>query len=1062
MKSNGRDPTELQADGQEPAFEALVERLDRLWAAEPRGVDPGSNGLLCTGTRIGKYAIQRCIGQGSFGIVYLARDTELARDVALKFPRIEVLLDAEKRRRFHREATAAAAFDHPLIVPTYEAQLEGPLPYIASAYCAGPDLSAWLAQRTNEVDPRDAAGLAAQVADALQFAHDRGIVHRDIKPGNILLAAGSGIQSDRADLRDLVPRLTDFGLAKLCEASLDETRASLLIGTPLYMAPEQMGPTNGAVGPATDIYALGVILYELLCGQTPFSGGSYFEVLDGIRETDPPSPNKLRPDVPRDLAVICLKCLSKNPSERYASAAELSADLRRYLCDLPIHARPASLANRVSKFSRRHRTLVRAAILCCVLLTIVLAVSVVTINRSRTHAISALDETAELLYTADMTAAYRTWEKSWSDEVRQILDRHRPRAGEPDRRGLEWHLLSDLVRPPESIVLSGHRGAVNEISVFPDHERLASVGDDGTLRIWNADSGEQLACTQLTADALHSVAVAPDGRFVAAGSTTLYLVDLAAPGNAKELLHREETIESLCFKPDGQTLAAATRYNGVFLVTVDGQLINHMAGNARARTLQYLPQIRKFLVPNRNDSIRGVGTIELWDEHLTHQERRYSTFTGPFAGVVSIAKASPCEKFVAATDEYDPRTHFFERDTGLRIASTRNARDQSRDLDYASDGNSIAVGYRNGIVERYRLYPRGSAQLEIDDRPLVIKAHGGEVRCVRFVDAQTLATCGEDGRIVVWSLNSIDKEVALALDESRPVGFELSPDANLLFYSSNADLLVANLATQEILFRTRIPDGAYYPDWAPGGDQIAVRMGFENAVTILDRSGTKVHIVPHEFPPEDIAYSPAGDILATIDDQYLQLFSVSDGSSIHKMRLPGKGKVLAFSRDGRFLAYGGQFGRIGVMELPSYEVKLQLECQSEAKSLQFSPDDSTLATAHEDSSFLLWDLETGRLRRTLDGHERPVHDIEFSPDGRTLLSASIDHAIRLWSVKYGRSYGVLHRGDSRLINYADARLSLSKDGRRLAVCIRRQETQPAVLIQDVTTHAGDNNQVPSR
>jgi serine/threonine protein kinase/WD40 repeat protein len=1057
MKANGRDPTELQADVAEPAFEALVERLDRLWHCEPRSADAGSNGLLCEGTRIGKYAIQRCIGQGSFGIVYLARDTELARDVALKFPRIEVLLDAEKRRRFHREATAAAAFDHPLIVPTYEAQLDGPLPYIASAYCAGPDLSAWLAQRTNNVDPRDAAGLVAQIADALQFAHDRGIVHRDIKPGNILLTAGNGIQSDRAELRDLVPRLTDFGLAKLCEASLEETRASLLIGTPLYMAPEQIGPANGTVGPATDIYALGVILYELLCGQSPFSGASYFEVLDGIRQTDPPSPKKLRPDVPRDLAVICLKCLSKNPSERYASAAELAADLRRYLRDLPIHARSASLANRLSKFSRRHRTLVRAAILSCLLLTIVLAASVVAISRSRTHALSALEETAELLYTADMTAAYRTWEKGWSDEVRQILDRYRARAGEPDRRGLEWHLLSDLVRPPDSIVLSGHRGAVNEIAVFPDHERLASVGDDGTLRIWNVANGEQLAHVKITGDALHSVAVAPDGRFVAAGSRTLYLVDLAAPGNAKELLHRDETIESLCFKPDGKILAAGTRYNGVFLVRVDGQIIHHMAGNARARTLQYLPNSRKFLVPNRNDSIRGVGTIELWDEHLAHMERRYNTFTGPFAGVVSIAKASPCEKYVAATNEYDPRTHFFERDTGQRIVSTRNSRDQSRDLEYAPDGNSIAVGYRNGIVECYRLYPRGSTQLEFDDRPLVIKAHGGEVRCVRYVDARTLATCGEDGRIVVWSLNSIDKDLVLALDESRPVGFELSPDATLLFYSSNADLLVANVATQEILFRKRIPEGAFYPDWAPGGDQIAVRMGFDNAVTILDRSGKKVRIIPHEAPPEDIAYSPAGDILATIDDQFLQLFSSRDGSSIHKKRLPGKGKVLTFSRNGRFLAYGGQFGRIDIMELSSYEVKLQLECQSEAKALQFSPDDSTLATAHEDSSLRLWDLETGRLQRTLAGHERPVHDIEFSPDGRTLLSASTDHAIRLWSVKFGRSYGVLHHGDSRLIHHADARLSLSKDGRRLAVCIRRQKAQPAVLIQDISTRSGESN-----
>jgi WD40 repeat protein len=302
----------------------------------------------------------------------------------------------------------------------------------------------------------------------------------------------------------------------------------------------------------------------------------------------------------------------------------------------------------------------------------------------------------------------------------------------------------------------------------------------------------------------------------------------------------------------------------------------------------------------------------------------------------------------------------------------------------------------------------------------------------------------------VWRLASVDQELAVALDESRPVGFELSPDGTLLFYSSNADLLVANVSTQEILFRTRIPDGASYPDWAPGGDQIAVRLGFENAITILDRSGTTLRVIPLGGRPEDIAYSPAGDILATIYEEFLQLFSSHDGSSIHKMRLPGKGNVLGFSHDGRFLAYGGQFGRIGVMELSSYAVKRQLECHSDPKALQFSPDDSTLASAHEDSSIRLWDLETGSLRRTL-GNERPVHDIQFSPDGRTLLSASIDYAIRLWSVKYGRSFGVLHSGDSRVPHHGDARLSLSKDGRRLAVCIRREEAQPVVLIQQLST-----------
>jgi WD40 repeat protein len=327
---------------------------------------------------------------------------------------------------------------------------------------------------------------------------------------------------------------------------------------------------------------------------------------------------------------------------------------------------------------------------------------------------------------------------------------------------------------------------------------------------------------------------------------------------------------------------------------------------------------------------------------------------------------------------------------------------------------------------------------------------------VRYADAKSLVTCGEDGRIALWKLNTLDKELTLALDKSRPVGFELSPDGTLLLYSSNEDLLVANVATQEILFRTRIPDGAYCPVWAPSGDQVAVRMGFENAVTILDLNGTRVLSIPHENRPEDIAYSPSGDILATTGDQFLQFFSSKDGSLIYRMPLPGEWSALRFSPDSRFLAYGGQFGRINVLELSTREVILQLDCQSDTTAIRFSPNDSTLATGHADSSIRLWDLKTGRLRRTLVGHERPIHDIEFSPDGRTLISSSEDHAIRLWSVKHGRSYGVLHRGHSD-IGTGESRLSVSEDGRRYAVCIRRQGEKPIVLIQDISVHVGDDH-----
>jgi tetratricopeptide (TPR) repeat protein len=344
-------------------------------------------------SELGRFVIRSELGRGSFGIVYLAYDARLRREVALKVPRAEVFLTPELRARFRHEAMAAAGLDHPHIVPVYEAGEEGPVCFIASAYCPGITLATWLRQRQRPVPYRTAASLVATLADAVEHAHRRGVLHRDLKPSNVLLELpGSAKKEGEGDSEDLIPRVTDFGLAKLLDdgsgakVSVNPTQMGVLLGTPSYMAPEQADGKPGAVGPAADIYSLGVILYEVLTGRPPFQEDSVLQTLVLVRTQDPLPPSRLRVRLPRDLETICLKCLHKQPHSRYGTAGALAEDLRRFLALEPIRARPTPAWERALKWSRRRPALAAlggTTALAAITLAIVIGFANVRLKRER-------------------------------------------------------------------------------------------------------------------------------------------------------------------------------------------------------------------------------------------------------------------------------------------------------------------------------------------------------------------------------------------------------------------------------------------------------------------------------------------------------------------------------------------------------------------------------------------------------------------------------------------------------------------------------------------------------
>jgi serine/threonine protein kinase len=302
---------------------------------------------------LGRFQLRRELGRGGFGIVYLAYDPLLGREVALKVPKAGSILTPELRERFYQEARAASGLQHPNLVPVYEVGEVGPVCFIVSAYCAGTTLAQWLKEAAEPIPFPLAAGLIATLAEALQHAHDHGVIHRDLKPANILLRGeGRGARDEKEDSSSLAPHpsslaapaITDFGLAKnvLSDDRDFPTRSGAIVGTVNYMAPEQAQGETHTVGPAADQYALGAILYELLTGRPPFQGESALETLVQLKTFEPVPPSRLRPRVPRDLETICLKCLEKDPRKRYASTGALAQDIQRYLRGEAIHARRIS------------------------------------------------------------------------------------------------------------------------------------------------------------------------------------------------------------------------------------------------------------------------------------------------------------------------------------------------------------------------------------------------------------------------------------------------------------------------------------------------------------------------------------------------------------------------------------------------------------------------------------------------------------------------------------------------------------------------------------------------
>jgi WD40 repeat protein len=493
----------------------------------------------------GDYEILREIARGGMGVVFQARQVSLNRVVALKMILAGQLANETDVRRFYSEAEAAANLDHPGIVPIHEVGQHEGQHYFSMGFVEGQSL----AQRLSEgpLPPREAAELVRRVSEAIDYAHQHGVIHRDLKPANVLL--------DRRGN----PRVTDFGLAKRLASDSQLTGSGQMMGTPSYMPPEQTSNRRGEVGPAADVYSLGATLYALLTGRPPFQAATPMDTVLQVISDEPAPPRRLNASVPIDLETICLKCLEKEPARRYASAAAFGDDLRRYLAGEPIVARPVSRLERAVKWTRRRPAI--ASLTIAISLVSVMGIAAITwqwrvaVNAQRESARLAtglvfdravdrftqhdahegllwLARGLELATGEPMQRLFRLNLDAWSREVHALEQVMPPAKGavdiafspdgqrvlrSEDRAARLWEL--EETRPIGPTF--AHQGFISHAVFSRDGRTIATAARDGTARVWDVESGTPQGETLDHLGWPMALAYAPDERHLALSSAAL-------------------------------------------------------------------------------------------------------------------------------------------------------------------------------------------------------------------------------------------------------------------------------------------------------------------------------------------------------------------------------------------------------------------------------------------------------------------------------------------------------------------------------------------------------------
>jgi WD40 repeat protein/tRNA A-37 threonylcarbamoyl transferase component Bud32 len=768
-------------------------------------------------SRLGSYDILGEIGRGGMAVVYKARQPLLDRIVALKRlrPRDQ---DGADVARFLREAESIARVPHPHIVQVFEVGEDDGRPFLVLEFVGGGSLAEFLGGGA-PVEPRAAAAFLEKVARAVQHAHRHGVIHRDLKPTNILLAS-VGDRPHPADRRPTLdsyePKVADFGLARRIGDDRGLTQPDMFAGTPAYLAPEQLTGKPGALSPACDIYALGVILYEMLTGRPPLVGPTALVTLRLVETVEPVAPRRLQPQLPRDLEAICLKCLAKDPRRRYATAEELATDLGRFLAGKPTAARPLNAVARGVKLVGQHPR--AAGVVGLFVLAVACGVAGIlwqwrAAEHARANLQVALDAEAEHrrdaeenLYYGRLAQAAALWESGEAAQARSLLAACQPAEGRTNLRGWEWNYLSRQFRPELHVFRFEHwinglvpvpatTGAPPEMALAVGRPRMNAAdrilpgdGRAGYLRPLEPTSA--LRPGPVLPGAATTVAVHPSAKFVAWGTNAGDIVlGRGTTDVVAQTIATPAPVSRLRFSPDGTVLLATGEdaHLRAFDPETGALLHDGLARVGRPWALDVHPAGTLVAVGG------GTGVVRLFDPRGW---RAVGDLNGQ-PGVTSLGFSADGTALAAGCSEgsvvvWDPATRRELR----RIQSPGGP---VYAVAMRSDGKALAIG---GADRTVRVYDWSTERLQATYR-----GHESSVRSLAFgAGDERLMSGGQDGSVRVWDATRDVRGRLIPFDHSlNDAAFRPSPEG----------LQVAAASTYSLAKTWSVADGRVVGQIAP-------------------------------------------------------------------------------------------------------------------------------------------------------------------------------------------------------------------------------------------------------